>query len=108
MKLADRHCSYNQQTPALRNTELIILAQNDLDALSDEQRHRYRLWVFAFLNLYESAWNHHQRGVINDEDMEGWKADYCDQMSRDSFTREASSIESHASRFRQEAAQWCP
>ena len=103
---AGRRTLFLQSTdPGL--TTLIILAQNDLDALTDEQRLRYRLWVFAFLNLYESAWNHHQRGLINDEDMEGWKAYYCGQMSSDSFRREASFIESHATRFRKEAARWC-
>ena len=51
---------------------LIILAEDGLDALTDVQRQSYRRWVFAFLNLYESAWNHHRRGIINDDDMEGW------------------------------------
>ena len=86
---------------------LIIFAEDDHDALTDVQRRKYRRWVFAFLNLYESAWNHHQRGVISDDDMEGWQADYCNQMSEESFRREAQSIESHASRFRADAAQWC-
>ena len=80
--------------------ELIILAEDDLDALTDVQQQKYRRWVFAFLNLYESAWNHHQRDVINDDDMEGWQADYCNQMSEESFRRIAQTIESHASRFR--------
>ena len=42
---------------------LIILAEDDLDALTDVQRRKYRRRVFAFLNLYESAWNHHQRAI---------------------------------------------
>ena len=87
--------------------ELIILAEDDLDALTDVQQQKYRRWVFAFLNLYESAWNHHQRGVINDDDMEGWQADYCNQMSKESFRRIAPTIGSHASRFCEDAAQWC-
>ena len=35
--------------------ELIILAEDDLDALTDVQQQKYRRWVFAFLNLYESV-----------------------------------------------------
>jgi hypothetical protein len=86
---------------------LIILAEDDLDALTDIQRQSYRRWVFAFLNLYESAGNHHQRGIIDDDDMEGWQVDYCDRMSNESFRRTADSIKSHASRFRNDAASWC-
>ena len=86
---------------------LIILAEDDLDAFTDVQRQSYRRWVFAFLNLYESAWNHHRRGIINDDDMEGWRVEFCDQMSEESFRHIAESIESHASGFRKDAAQWC-
>lgn len=87
--------------------ELLMLAEDDLDALTDEQRFRYDAWVFALLNSYESAWNHHQRGVINDDDMEGWQADYCSNVAKESFNYVMQGINAHASLFRQEATNWC-
>ena len=103
---AGRQSLYLQSTdPGLM--ALIVRAEDDFDLLNDVQRQRYRRWVFAFLNLYESAWNHHQRDVISDEDMEGRQADYCYQMSQESFRRESRSIKAHASRFRAHATKWC-
>ena len=101
-----------RQTQFLQVTDsnlvaLLIQAENDLDALTVEQRYRYRIWVFSFQNLYESAWNHHHRGVINDQDMEGWKTDYCNKMSIESYRKVAQSITANASQFREDAAQWC-
>lgn len=86
---------------------LIIKAEKDFDALSEEEQYRYRRWVFAYLNLFESAWNHHHRGVTSDADMEAWKTAYCNYMSRASFRRVAQSIAAQRSQFLQESAQWC-
>ena len=86
---------------------LIIKAEKDFDALSEEEQYRYRRWVFAYLNLFESAWNHHHRGVTSDADMEAWKTAYCNYMSRASFRRVAQSIAAQRSQFREESAQWC-
>jgi hypothetical protein len=86
---------------------LLMLAADNLDALSREQRIRFRAWVFALLNLYESAWNHHQRGVISDEDLEGWRSDYCSTFDNDWYGKVMQEFDAHASLFQQEIAQWC-
>ena len=91
--------------PAIAN--LVQTARESPESLTDEQRYRYRRWVFAFLNLYESAWNHHRRGVISDADLEGWKSDYCVQVSFDAFVREMEDIEQHSSEFRGAVQSWC-
>ena len=86
---------------------LILKAENDLDALTEDEQYRFRRWVFAYLNLFESAWNHHHRGVTGDADMEAWKTAYCNYMSRASFRRVAQSIDAQRSQFRKESDQWC-
>jgi hypothetical protein len=86
---------------------LVAVARNDPESMTEQQRYRYSRWVFSWLNLYESAWNHGQRGVISDEDMEGWRIDYCQQIENTLFAREASTIKSHSPEFREDAARWC-
>ena len=101
-----------RQTQFLEATDpilvpLIIKAEEDLGALNEDELYRYRRWVFAYLNLFESAWNHHHRGVTSDSDMEAWKTAYCNYMSRASFRRVAQSISAQRPQFREDAAQWC-
>ena len=86
---------------------LILKAENDFDALTEDEQYRFRRWVFAYLNLFESAWNHHHRGVTSDADMEAWQTAYCNYMSRGSFRRVAQSIDAQRSQFRKESDQWC-
>jgi hypothetical protein len=87
--------------------KMVMLAVDDSESMTEEQRFRYGKWVFSLLNLYESAWNHHQRGVISDEDLDGWKANYCTNMGIELFRIEAMKIGAHSPEFRQDAAQWC-
>lgn len=101
-----------RQTQFLEATDpnlvpLIIKAEQDFDELTDEERYRFGRWVFAYLNLFESAWNHHHRGIISDADVEAWKTAYCNYMSRASFRRVAEATPTLRSRFLQEANQWC-
>lgn len=85
---------------------LINKAEEDFGALSERDRDMYGRWVFAYLNLYESAWRYHRRGVIGDEEMEGWKTSFCGYMAQVSFRQAVESIEVFAE-FGEEAAQWC-
>lgn len=101
-----------RQTQFLEATDpvlvpLIIRAEKDLDALSEEERYRYERWVFSYLNVFDSAWNHHHRGVTSDADMEAWKRAYCNYMSRPSFRQVAESISAQRSEFLEDARQWC-
>ncbi len=86
---------------------LVLLGQSNPQAMSELQRFQYRKWVFSFLNLYESVWTYHQRGIISDQELEGWKADYCQKVSIDSFNREFMAITGTSSAFRNDAASWC-
>ncbi len=85
---------------------LIGKAEKDLGALSETERYMYGRWVFAYLNLFESAWKYHRRGVIDDAEMEGWKASYCGLMARASFRQVVQSIDAFAE-FDKDSAQWC-
>jgi hypothetical protein len=86
---------------------LVFAARNDPERMTEQQRYRYGRWVFSFLNLYESAWNHNQRGVISDADLEGWRIDYCQQMEFSQFATWAATITAHSSEFREDASRWC-
>jgi hypothetical protein len=87
--------------------KLFLLGQSDPQALTELQRFQYSRWVFSFLNLYESAWTYHQRGIISDQELEGWKVDYCQKISMDLFRREFLAITETSSAFRNDVARWC-
>lgn len=85
---------------------LISKAENDFGTLSERERYMYSRWVFAYMNLYESAWRYHRRGVISDAEMEGWKTSFCGHMDRASFRQVVQSIDSFPE-FDEESSQWC-
>ncbi len=82
-------------------------AESDPNSLTAEERYIYRLWVFSRVNLFESAWNHHTRGIISDDDMEGWKSDFCNAVSVKAFQTEMSTIDAHSPMFLSDISQWC-
>ena len=86
---------------------LVLLGQSDPQAMTELQRFQYSRWVFSFLNLYESVWTYHQRGIISDQELEGWKADYCQKVSVDLFNREFMAISGTSSAFRNDVPSWC-
>jgi hypothetical protein len=88
-------------------TALVLAAENDPESMTELKQDQFRSWVFSFLNLYESAWNHHQRGVIGDEDLEGFKIDYCIKVAIDAYRNEMATIRAHSSEFRDELSRWC-
>ena len=85
---------------------LIAKAENDFGSLSESESYMYGRWVFAYLNLYESAWRYHRRGVIDDAEMEGWKTSFCGYMARESFRNVVQSIAVFAE-FDKESSLWC-
>jgi len=85
---------------------LISKAQNDFGTLSEHERYMYSRWVFAYINLYESAWRYHKRGVISDAEFDGWKTSYCGHMDRMSFRQVVQSIDAF-SEFDEASSQWC-
>ncbi len=87
--------------------KLVLLGQSDPQALTELQQFQYSRWVFSFLNLYESAWTYHQRGIISDQELEGWKTDYCQKVSMDLFNRKFMAITETSSAFRNDVARWC-
>lgn len=86
---------------------LILKAEQDLEALSERERYMYGRWVFAGVNLFESAWRYHRRGVISDAEMSGWKASFCGYMSRASYKQVVQSVETFTPEFADESARWC-
>jgi hypothetical protein len=86
---------------------LIIKANKDYEALNELERHMYHRWVFAHLNLFESAWRYHRRGVIGDQEMEGWQTSFCGHMGRAAFRQVFESVEVVFPEFAEASAQWC-
>ena len=85
---------------------LISKAERDSSGLSERERYMYGRWVFAYLNLHESAWRYHRRGVIDDAEMVGWKTSFCGYMARASFRQVVQSIDVFPE-FDEESTQWC-
>ena len=86
---------------------LISKAENDFEGLSERERYMYGRWVYAQVNLFESAWRYSRRGVISDAEMEGWKTAFCGYMARTSFRQVVKSVEVFTPEFAEESAQWC-
>ncbi len=86
---------------------LISKAEKDLEALSERERYMYGRWVFAHVNLFESAWRYNRHGVISDAEIEGWEKAFCGYMARTSFRQVVKSVEVFTPEFAEESAQWC-
>ena len=84
---------------------LVSAAENEPESMTELQRNQFRSWVFSFMNLYESAWNHHRRGVISDEDLESGKVDYCIKAAIEAYRNEMARITAHSSGFRDDLAR---
>ena len=86
---------------------LISKAEKDFEALNEHERHMYGRWVFAHVNLFESAWRYSRRGVISEAEMKGWKTAFCGYMDRASFRRVVQSVEVFTPEFAEDSEQWC-
>ena len=86
---------------------LISKAEKGFEALSEHERYMYGRWVFAHVNLFESAWRYSRRGVISEAEMKGWKTAFCGYMDRASFRRVVQSVEVFTPEFAEDSEQWC-
>jgi len=86
---------------------LINKAEKDFDDLSERERYMYSRWVYAQVNLFESAWRYNRRGVVSDAEIRGWKTAFCGYMARSSFRQVVQSVDIFTPEFAEESAQWC-
>ena len=87
---------------------LMRLGGIDPDALDSDEWYRFRMYVWANMNMYEAAWAYYQRGIVGDGYMEGWKVDYCETISLAGFKRALTTIDSvQATEFQELAKDWC-
>ncbi len=86
---------------------LVTLGRSAPDALTGEQWTMYLFYEKSMLNIYESAWIYHERGVISDDEWEGWRLDYCDKISLPGFSRAAKTLISQSSKFWRDVVHWC-
>jgi hypothetical protein len=89
--------------------DIFIRASSDLESLSFNERFRYDLWIRTFLNLNESAWLFHKKGVIDDEEYAGWREAICLTLLRPGFREYMTSrIETYAEGFVEDINNRCP
>ena len=88
-------------------SRLVNLGNTDPDALNSEEMIRYRSYVWAVLNQFESAWVVDQRGIVNDEEIESWSVDYCRFISVKGVKRVMPDIRALASSIQGATAEWC-
>ena len=79
-----------------------------MESLSFNERFRYDLWIRTFLNLNESAWLFHKKGVIDDEEYAGWYTGICETLKRPGFAEYlASGVTSYAEGFVEDINNHC-
>ena len=88
-------------------SRLVDLGTANLDALNNDERARYRDYVWANLNLYESVWIHYQRGIVNDEEIESWRFDFCDYVAGDGVKQLVQEIPAMTSSTGRTFEEWC-
>ncbi len=87
---------------------LMHLGGSDPDALDSDEWYRFRMYVWANLNMYESAWDYYRRGIVGDGYMEGWKVDYCETISLPGFKRALTTLDPvQATEFQKSVNDWC-
>jgi len=87
---------------------LFNLGDSDPDALDSDEWYRYRMYVWANLNMYESAWGYYERGIIGDDFMDGVKEDYCQKISQAGYKRAMTTLEAwEVTDFLESANDWC-
>ena len=87
---------------------LFKMGDSDPDALNSEEWYRYRMYVWANLNMYESAWDFHRRGIIGEGFMEGTKLDYCQKSSQPGWWRAMFTLEAwEVTDFLKSTKEWC-
>ena len=78
------------------------------DSLTELEEERYRAHVQHLLNVAEAAWTFRQRGLITNEEFQGWQASTCSWLALPGVNKLWKSDRLHfIEEFRSSAESWC-
>jgi hypothetical protein len=87
---------------------LIEQGHAEPDTLSERERSQFYAWIRADLNVIEAAWFYHDRGIIPQEDIDGFRDAFCSRVITPGGRQYwASNKKYFAVGFRNAIDEWC-
>jgi hypothetical protein len=88
--------------------DLVTTGHNSPSNLSERQRSQFNSWLRADMNGLEAAWFYYDKGILSQEDFDGYEAAICSRVATAGGTKwwEAEA-EFFASGFRESVNEWC-
>jgi hypothetical protein len=87
---------------------LIEKGHTEPDNLSERERSQFFAWIRADMNVIEAAWFYHDRGIIPQEDMEGFRDANCSRVVTSGGRQYwASEKQYFSTGFRKAIEEWC-
>jgi hypothetical protein len=87
---------------------LIEKGHAEPDTLSERERSQFFAWIRADMNVIEATWFYHDRGIIPQEDIDGWISTICSRVITSGGRQYWASEKQHfAVGFRNAIDGWC-
>jgi len=88
--------------------KLVTTGHQDPESLTELEEERYVIYVQHLLNVSEAAWTFRQRGLISDEEFQGWQKSTCSWLAQSGVDKLWKSGRLHfIDEFRSSAETWC-
>ena len=87
-----------------------LFVKEKSEELSAAEAMRVGSWAIMWLNVYETQWKFHDKGIVSDEDFEGYSAAACWEIANVTAIRDTWRVlgESYSLGFQQFVAEECP
>ena len=86
----------------------LVMKGHQNDPLTKLEEERYRTYVQHLLNVAEAAWAFHQRGLITNEEFQGWQVSTCSWLALPGVNKLWKSDHFvFIGEFRSSAESWC-
>ena len=100
--------AYRSRTQDPELDELIERGHSKPDTLSERERTQFHAWLRADMNATEALWFYQNRGIIPQQDFDGYKEAICSRVKTPGGrTYWKSEAQFFASEFRQSINEWC-
>jgi len=88
--------------------KLVTKGHQDPDSLTELEVERYVIYVQHLLNVAEAAWTFRQRGLILDEEFQGWQNSTCSWLAQPGVEKMWKSGRLHfIDEFKTSTETWC-
>lgn len=87
---------------------LVSVGDSNPDGLDSDEWYRYRMYVWANLNMYEAGWGYHERGILDDSYVIALKDELCQKISQPGYKRAIPTLETwRESQLLKLSRDWC-